>query len=150
MSRGKPNLTYAILMITAVLFYSSMGADPLYTGLGYLVAVPTVTLIPGLILRAPPLFLTGTTAIATLLIFMKIMSSLDHTEGMLALGHMFSVPGMLTGAGVSAWLLRYRVKTRLPWIVAGIGVLGAALGFMVAQMVVCNTLMYCGALSLGV
>lgn len=148
----RDDLTYAILMITAVLFYSSMGADPLYTGLGYLVAVPTVTLIPGLILRAPTLFLTGTTvtAIATLLIFMKIMSSLDHTEGMLALGHMFSVPGMLTGAGVSAWLLRYRVKTRLPWIVAGIGVLGAALGFMVAQMVVCNTLMYCGALSLGV
>ncbi|HGW4869710.1 TPA: hypothetical protein ACNIGS_001533 [Pseudomonas aeruginosa] len=111
-----------------------------------------MTLIPGLILRAPALFFTGTTftAIATLLIYMKIMSSLDHTAGMLAPGHMFSVPGMLIGAGVSAWLLRDRVKTRLPWIVAGVGVLGAALGFMVAQMVVCITLMYCGALSLGV
>ncbi|ELF6205346.1 hypothetical protein [Pseudomonas putida] len=148
----RDDLTYAILMITAVFLYSSMCADPLYTGLGYLLAVPAVTLIPGLILRAPALFLTGTTvtAIATLLIYMKIMSSLDHTEGMLGLGHMFSVPGMLIGAGVSAWLLRDRVKTRLPWIVAGIGVLGAALGFMIAQIVVCNTLMYCSALSLGV
>ncbi|MHA6139897.1 hypothetical protein ACX3YC_21100 [Pseudomonas mohnii] len=50
----------------------------------------------------------------------------------------------------SAWLLRYRVKASLPWIVAGVGFLGAALGFMVAQMIVCNTLMYCGALSFGV
>jgi len=148
----RDDLTYATLMVTAVFLYSSMCADPLYTGLGYLLAVPAVTLIPGLILRAPALFLTGTTvtAIATLLVYMKIMSSLDHPEGMLGLGHMFSVPGMLIGAGVSAWLLRDRLKTRLPWIVAGVGVLGAALGFMVAQIVVCNTLMYCSALSLGV
>ncbi|OUM34495.1 hypothetical protein B8W72_10860 [Pseudomonas putida] len=148
----RDDLTCAILMITAVLLYFSMGADPLYTGLGYLIAVPAVTLVPGLILQAPALFLTGTTgtAIVTLLAYMKIMSSLDQTEGMLALGHMFSVAGMLVGAGVSAWLLRYHLKTSLPWIVAGIGVLGAALGFMVAQMVVCNTLMYCGSLSLGV
>lgn len=148
----RDDLTYATLMITAVFLYSSMCADLLYTGLGYLLAVPAVTLIPGLILRAPALFLTGTTvtAIATLLVYMKIMSSLDHPEGMLGLGHMFSVPGMLIGAGVSAWLLRDRLKTRLPWIVAGVGVLGAALGFMVAQIVVCNTLMYCSALSLGV
>lgn len=148
----RDDLTYAILMITAVLLYFSMGADPLYTGLGYLIAVPAVTLVHGLILRTPALFLTGTTgtAIATLLAYMKIMSGLDHTEGMLALGHMFSMPGMLVGAGVSAWLLRYRLRTRLPWIVAGIGVLGTALGFMVVQMVVCNTVMFCRSLSLGV
>ncbi|MFK0091860.1 hypothetical protein [Pseudomonas sp. NPDC090592] len=148
----RDDLTYSILMITAVLLYASMGADPLHIGLGYLLAVPAVTLVPGLILRSPALFLTGTTvtAIATLLIYMKIMSSQDHAEGMLALGHMFSVPGMLIGASVSAWLFRARVKTRLPWIVAGVGALGAAMGFMVAQMVICNTLMYCGALSLGV
>lgn len=147
----RDDLTYSILMITAVLLYASMGADPLYTGQGYLIAVFAVTLVPGLILRAPALFLSGTTvtAIASLLVYMKIMSSLDRIEGMLALGHMLSVPGMLVGAGGSAWLLRYRVKTRLPWMVAGIGVLGAALGFMVAQMVVCNTMMYCGVLSLG-
>lgn len=105
----KDDLTYSILMITAVLLYASMGADPLYTGLGYLIAVLAVALVPGLILRAPALFLSGmiVTAIATLLIYMKIMSNLDHAEGTLTLGHMFSLPGMLVGAGVSAWLLRY-------------------------------------------
>jgi hypothetical protein len=147
----RDDFTYSILLMIPALLYASMGANPLNTGIGYLVAVPVVVLVPGLILRAPALFLTGTTAtaVATLLIYMKIMSSLDHTEGMFALGHVFSMPGMLVGAGVSAWLLRYRVKASLPWIAAGIGFLGAALGFMVAQMIVCNTLMYCGALSFG-
>ncbi|MGH8383425.1 hypothetical protein [Pseudomonas sp.] len=84
------------------------------------------------------------------MIYMKIMASLDHTAALFALGHVFSVPGMLVGAGVSAWLLRYRVKASLPWIVAGISFLGAALGFMAAQMILCTTLMHCGALSLGV
>ncbi|MVV51725.1 hypothetical protein EJA72_26285 [Pseudomonas sp. PB120] len=149
----RDDFTYSILlMISVLLLYASMGVNPLHTGIWYLVAVPVVAFVPGLILRVPALFLTGTTAtaVASLLIYMKIMSSLDHTEGMFALGHVFSMPGMLVGAGVSAWLLRYRVKASLPWIVAGIGFLGAALGFMVAQMIVCNTLMYCGALSFGV
>lgn len=86
----------------------------------------------------------------TLLIYMNIMASLDHPEGLFVLGHVFSMPGMLLGVAASAWLLRYRVKASLPWIVAGIGFLGAALGFIVAQMIVCNTLMYCGPLSIGV
>jgi hypothetical protein len=147
----RDDLTYSILLITPALLYSSMGANALYTGIGYFVAVFVASLVPGLILRAPSLFLTGTTAavVATLLIYMKIMSRFGHTEGMFVLGHVFSVPGMLVGAGVSAWLLRYRVKASLQWIVSGIGFLGTALGFMVAQMMVCNTLMYCGALSLG-
>jgi hypothetical protein len=149
---SRDDFIYSILLMTPVLLYACVGASPLHIGIGYLVEVPVAALVPGLILKAPALFLTGTTAtaVATLLIYMKIMSSLDHTEGMFALGHVFSVPGILVGAGVSAWLLKYRVKASLPWIVAGIGFLGASLGFTVAQMIVCNTLMYCGALSFGI
>ncbi|MHC8412558.1 hypothetical protein ACYZTR_21210 [Pseudomonas sp. Hz4] len=148
----KEDLAYSILLITPVLLYASMGADPLYAGSWYLLSVPVATLLPGLILRAPALFLTGTTAaaIASLLIYMKIMFSLARPEGLLVLGHLFSMPGMLVGTGVSAWLLRYRVKASLSWLVAGIAFLGATIGFMIAQMILCSTLMYCGALSFGV
>lgn len=38
------------LLLTPVLFYTSMGANPLYTNAWYLLAVPAVTLLPGLIL----------------------------------------------------------------------------------------------------
>lgn len=148
----KDDLAYSILLITPALLYASMGADPLCAGSWYLLSVPMATLLPGLILRAPALFLTGTTAaaIASLLIYMKIMVSLARPEGLLVLGHLFSMPGMLVGTGVSAWLLRYRVKASLSWLVAGIAFLGAAIGFMIAQMILCSTLMYCGALSFGV
>ncbi|MFJ4371095.1 hypothetical protein ACIP1T_00585 [Pseudomonas japonica] len=152
MTVGRNNdLAYSILLISPVLLYANMGADPLYTGTWYLLGMPVAMLLPGLILRAPALFLTGTTAaaIASLLIYAKIMFSLARPDGLLVLGHLFSTPGMLVGTGMSAWLLRYRVKASLPWLVAGIGFLGAALGFMVAQIIVCNTLMYCGVLSIG-
>ncbi|MDU9391959.1 hypothetical protein [Pseudomonas sp. zfem002] len=152
MTVGRNNdLAYSILLISPVLLYANMGADPLYTGIWYLLGMPVAMLLPGLILRAPALFLTGTTAaaIASLLIYAKIMFSLARPDGLLVLGHLFSTPDMLVGTGMSAWLLRYRVKASLPWLVAGIGFLGAALGFMIAQMIVCSTLMYCGVLSIG-
>ncbi|CAK15337.1 hypothetical protein; putative membrane protein [Pseudomonas entomophila L48] len=146
----RDDLAYSILLIVPGLFYASMGANPLYIGSGYLIAVPVAALILGLILRPPALFLTGATAaaVATLLIYMNIMSRPGRPEGLTGLGHVFSVPGMLAGVGGAAWLLRYRVKANLPWIVASIGFLGAALGFMVSQMVLCNTLMFCGSLSI--
>jgi hypothetical protein len=109
-------------------------------------------LLPGLILRARALFQTGTTAavIITLLVYMAIVSSLGRDGGLVGLGHLFSVPGMFVGASVSAWLLRFRVNVSLPWIVAGVAFVGAGLGFMIAQVIVCNTVMYCGALSFGI
>lgn len=148
----RDDIAYSILLMTPVLLYTSTGADPLYTDAWYLLGAPGAMLLPGLILRAPALFLTGTTAaaIASLLMYVIIQFSLPRPDGLLALGHIFSMPGMLVGTAVSAWLLRYRVKASLPWLVASIAFLGATLGFMVAQMIVCNTLLYCGVLSIGV
>jgi hypothetical protein len=146
----RKDLACSILLTAPMLAYASLGADPLHIGSGYLVAVPMATLVMGLLLRAPALFLTGTTAgaLATLVIYLHILSRLAPSDGLAGLGHLFSLPGLLAGAGVSAWLLRYRVKAQLPWLVAGIGFLGVAAGFMASQVLLCNTLMYCGALSL--
>ncbi|AWY44193.1 hypothetical protein DKY63_31500 [Pseudomonas putida] len=148
----RDDLACSILLFVPVLLYANMGVDPLYAGVWYLLGVPLAALVPGLILRVPALFLTGTTAavIASLLVYMNIMFSLPRSEGLLVLGHLFSMPGLLVGAGVSAWLLRCRVKASLPWLVAAIAFLGAIIGFMIAQMILCSTLMYCGALSFGV
>lgn len=146
------DLAYSILLITPFLLYASMGTDPVHTGTWYLLVTPVVTLLPGLILRAPALFLTGTTAavLASLSCYLSIIFNQARTDGLLALGHLFSMPGMLLGTGLSAWLLRFRVNASLPWLVAGIAFLGATLGFMIVQMVVCTTVMYCSALSFGV
>lgn len=84
------------------------------------------------------------------MVYMAIVSSLGREGGLFGLGHLFSVPGMFLGTSVSAWLLRGRINASVPWIVAGFAFLGAGLGFMIAQTIVCNTVFYCGALSLGV
>ena len=95
----RDDLAYSILLITPLIAYASTAAGPLYTGACYLLGVPMATLLPGLILRVPALFLTGTTAaaLASLLAYMNIIFSLPRPDGLLALGHLFSMPGMLVG-----------------------------------------------------
>jgi hypothetical protein len=87
----RDDLAFSILLITPVLLYASICANPLYTGSGYLVAVPAAVCVLGLMFRKPALLLTGTTAgaVATLLIYMNIIASLDHPEGLFGLGHVF-------------------------------------------------------------
>lgn len=147
----RDDLVCSMVLITLFLVYASSGGNTLYLGFWYLIGVPVVMLLPGLILRSRALFLTGTTVavVVTLLVYMVIISSSGRDGGLVGLGHLFSVPGMVVGTSVSAWLLRFRVNTSLPWIVAGIAFLGAGFGFMIAQVFVCTTAMYCGALSMG-
>ncbi|MFJ2485351.1 hypothetical protein [Pseudomonas sp. NPDC087639] len=147
----REDLVCSMVLVTIVLVYASSAGNTLYLGFWYLMGVPVVMLLPGLMLRTRALFLTGTTAAAlvTLLIYMAIVSSLGREGGLFGLGHLFSVPGMFVGASVAAWLLRFRVNASLPWIVAGFAFLGSGLGFMIAQVIVCNTVLYCGVLSFG-
>ncbi|KAE9647788.1 hypothetical protein EJA70_03660 [Pseudomonas sp. PB103] len=146
----RDDLAYSMVLVTLVLVYAAIAGNTLYFGYWYLVGAPALIVLPGLILRARSLFLTGTTAAAimTLLIYMAAITHLGRDGGLVGLGHLFSLPGMFVGASVAAWLLRGRVNASLPWLVAGFAFLGASLGFMIAQMIVCNTVMYCGALSL--
>lgn len=148
----RDDLLCSVVLLALVLAYASGAGNTLYLGYWYLTLAPVVMWLPGLILRARPLFLTGTTgaAVVTLLVYMAIVSSSGREGGLVGLGHFFSAPGMLVGTSVSAWLLRSRVNARLPWIVAGIAFLGAGCGFLITQVIVCTTAMYCGALSMGV
>ncbi|MHA6195424.1 hypothetical protein ACX3YG_13745 [Pseudomonas wadenswilerensis] len=150
MSPSRRNdLICSLLLIAALFLFICMRGDTLYIGSWYYLAVPLATLLPGLMWRAPALFLSGSAvaALASLLLYMAIMASLKQPEGLLGLGHFFSAPGLLAGAAFAAWLLRSRVRVTLPWLVAGIGFLGAALGFLIAQLLVCSSVMYCGVLS---
>jgi hypothetical protein len=148
----RTDLACSIFLVILVLVYASSAGNKLCLGYWYLVGVPLVVSLPGLILRTRALFLTGTSAAAvtSLLVYMAIISSKGRDGGLVGLGHLFSVPGMFIGASVSAWLLRFRLNMSLPWMVAGVAFLTAGLGFMIAQVIVCNTVMYCGALSFGI
>ena len=148
----RDDLVCSMVLVALVLAYASGAGNTLHLGYWYLTLVPVVTLLPGLILRARALFLTGATAAAagTLLVYMAIISSSGRDGGLVGLGHLFSVPGLVVGTSVSAWLLRFRVNATLPWVVAGIAFLGAGFGFIIAQTIVCITAVDCGALSMRV
>jgi hypothetical protein len=66
---------------------------------------------------------------------MAIVSSSGRDGGLVELGHLFSVPGMVVGTSVSAWMLSFCVNRRLPWILAGCSFMGAGFGFMITQVI---------------
>lgn len=67
--------------------------DPLYMGLGYYLAVFLVLLVLGAALRTRPLFLTGASLALsfTFLAYMAVNMLADRPEGLLGLGHLFSL-----------------------------------------------------------
>lgn len=123
--------------------------DPLYMGLWYYLAVFLVLLVLGAALRPRPLFLTGASLALsfTFLAYMAVNMLADRPEGLLGLGHLFSLPGALIGTLVGTVLL-----ARRPGAGAGkgfaMGLAGLGGGFLANQWLVCQTLMWCGPLSL--
>lgn len=70
----------------------------------------------------------------------------SRPEGLLALGHLFSLPGAVVGALIAAVLLRRHASTG-PAFALIIGFAGVVVGFFINQLLVCNTVMWCGPLS---
>ncbi|MBC8650699.1 hypothetical protein GYM54_07970 [Pseudomonas sp. MTM4] len=136
-------LSVALIPAVAQLLFG----DPLYIGTWYYLVVPVTAIAIGLIARATPLFLLGTSVAisVTLLAYVAINLSLARPEGLLTLGHLFSLPGAAIGTLIGALLSRR--LSRL-FSAMALGFAGALVGFFLNQLVVCNTLMWCGAFSL--
>lgn len=123
--------------------------DPLYLGAWYYLAVPLTAITIGAITRAKPPFLLGTSLAVsvTLLVYALMNLSLARPEGLLALGHLFSLPGAAAGTLIGAFLSR---RLSRPISVLALGFAGTLVGFFLNQLVVCNTVIWCGALSLPI
>lgn len=97
--------------------------------------------------KAPPLStLGGTTALtATFLGYWAWQASLPRPEGLLGLGHLFSLPGLALAAVMVAVLARRRRLKPVSAFAAAFAACSA--GFGIAQFIVCRTALYCGAIS---
>ena len=137
--------TLALSLSAVVLFVG----DPLYVGLWYYLVVPAVALGLAAALRAKPLFLSGTSLALTitLLAYMPINWRAVRPEGLLGLGHLCSLPGAGVGIVLGAFLAK---RVQHPLIVAVLGFLGLLSGFFINQLIVCNTVMWCGPLSMSI
>jgi len=141
--------TVALLVAFIVGVARLLSGDPLYMGGWYYFVVPIAAIAIGVMARAKPLFLLGTSLAAsvTLLVYAAINLSLARPEGLLALGHLFSLPGAAAGTLIGAFLSR---RLSRPISVLALGFTGTLVGFFLSQLVVCNTVMWCGALSLPI
>lgn len=141
----------AVFISLLVIFLSWIKGDALYLGIWYYITVPAVILSLCAVIRPAPLFLTGASlGIAiTLLCVMSVNWSSSRPEGLLGLGHVFSLPGAIVGVLLAAVAAK-KNHVRLYYISLLMGLGGLLVGYLINQVVVCNTVMWCGLLSIPV
>ena len=147
-SRSLDAVLAAVVAFTVVLIVIVKG-DALYLGLWYYFVVPVILLGPCTALRAKPLFLFGASLALsiTLIFYMAVNWRAARPEGLLGLGHVSSLPGALLGAIIAAVLLRRYVSASQVFALLA-GFAGFIVGFFINQLLICNTVMWCGPLSL--
>ncbi|MDQ1297572.1 MAG: hypothetical protein QG558_110 [Campylobacterota bacterium] len=142
------NLYLSILIsMTVPILVFGIG-DGMYVGFWYYFAVPLVILGVSAAFKLTSSFYTGvSTAIAiSFIIYLNINWTAERPDGLLGLGHIFSLPGAFLLVMITAYLLK-RKNNRLPAQNLILGFFSFALGFFLNQIVLCNSLIYCGILS---
>ena len=118
--------------------------DVLYVGLWYYIAIPVVAFLLTMPFKPKHLFLTGIaiTLQLTLTTYLYINFKSERPEGLLVPGHVMSLPGLAIGILVVSMYAKNKLYK--PYMMLSIGFSGALLGFGINQLIICNTLMYCG------
>lgn len=120
--------------------------DALFLGLRYYFVVPTVLILFCLAFQVRRFFCSGAAVAlsASYFVYLPINWLAERPDGLLGLGHLASLPGAFIGFVLALYLQR-RIQTS-PVVFFLLGFSGLAAGFLVNQLVVCKTLMWCGPL----
>ena len=143
------DLLVAVFVCLVVVASVLIAGNSLYIGIWYYFAVFFTTICIASFFKPVPFFQTGA-AIGIAIIFLAYLHinwSSSRPEGLLGLGHLFSLPGAAIGLIISANTLK-RTNTKVFEIGFLFGLLGILIGFFINQLLVCNTLMWCGFLSI--
>lgn len=139
---------FSISLLSVVILLVLILGDAMYIGIWYYLAIPIAALLIAWGFKSPPLFQTGAVLglSVTFLIYLSLNWSAERPEGLLGLGHLFSLPGAAIGLVLSAYIVKIR---SIVGVLVGftMGLLGVLAGFFINQVVVCNTVMWCGVLS---
>lgn len=133
---------YFLLIVTVIVF-----GDSLHTAYIYPVVAPIVVLEICSWANLRPYYLSGVAVIIylTMLVYLSINWFSSNLEGFLVIGHFLSLSGLIVGSiALAKW---DRVGTCGPAASLFLATVGAGIGFLVAQALVCNAVMFCGGLS---
>ncbi|WP_440873650.1 hypothetical protein [Thalassotalea sp. PLHSN55] len=135
-------ISIALISIVIVLVIG----DYLYMGIWYYLAIPVVAYLLSLPFKPQNFFLTGI-SLAILLSYIPYFYfniTAIRPEGLLGLGHLFSLFGLALGIIFAGFYLKNKSLKPLPTLIMSFGI--SLSGFLFNQLVVCNTVFYCGKL----
>jgi len=120
--------------------------DVLYIGLWYYIAIPFVAYLLTLPFKPKQYFLTGVSLVILLTYIPYFYHNLfaARPEGLLGLGHFFSLPGLAVGILLAGLYLKKKSLSSISLFT--IGFIVTLLGFLTNQLIVCKTVIYCGNL----
>lgn len=135
------------MAIAIVLAITLTKGDVLFIGHWYYASVFLGIFILSAIVKAKPLFISGAILAAGLTFGIYIRANWvpSATNDLLALGHLFSLPGAAIGLLTTGIINRFSQHYR-PALAFAAGTLGFGVGFLMNQVLLCNTVLYCGAL----
>ncbi|AOO65646.1 hypothetical protein [Sulfurospirillum halorespirans] len=140
---------YISILVSMIVPILVLGiGDGLYIGLWYYFIVPLIILGLSSAFKLTSSFYTGvSTAIAiSFIIYLNINWTAKIPEGLLGLGHIFSLPGAFLTVMITAFWLKKK-NNHLPAQNLRVGFFSFTIGFLLNQIVICNLWMYCGVLS---
>lgn len=135
-------MTIAIIMTITL-----TKGDVLFIGHWYYASVFLGIFILPALAKAKPLFISGAILAATLTFGFYIRANWapSATNDLLVLGHVFSLPGAAIGLLLTGIISRFS-KHNQPALAFITGALGFGVGFLINQLLLCSTVLYCGAL----
>lgn len=121
--------------------------DVLFIGRWYYASVFLAIFVLSAAIKTKPLFISGATfaAVVTFVVYLRANWEPSTAQGLLALGHLFSLPGAAIGLSITGIISRH-AKNRRPALAFTTGVLGFATGFLVNQIAICGSVLACGVL----
>jgi hypothetical protein len=134
----------AISLISIVIVL--IKGDFIHVGIWYYLAIPIVAYLLSLPFQPQNFFLTGVslTILLSYIPYFYYNITVQKSEGLLGLGHFSSMFGLALGIILAGFYLKE--KSLKPLSVLTISLVISFSGFLLSQLVVCNTLMYCGNL----
>ena len=138
------NIFMGIVAATIVLVL--IVGDIMYIGIWYYLAIPIAAFIVTAFFKPSSFFLTGIGLAIFITYIPYYWRNLTATnlEGLLGLGHLSSLPGLFIGIIFSAVYLKSKNKS--VYFTAGFGFSVSLMGYAINQLIICNSLMYCGSL----
>ena len=112
----------------------------LYFGLYPIVFVGLLTLF-----KIPKYSCTAISIVILAQYIIYFFLSRSDTNGLVWLGYFFTIPGLLIGAITACYITLRKIPSNpSPFIFFAIALFLTALGFALNQLLLCNTVMYCG------